>query len=111
MTTTSVSKIMIYIRNLLIYKPPSTSPAFELEEIEPQQNDEPGNIAKSAEELHTLLRLAHRVETSVQQAQDTQRTDPTPDKVKAIQKENSSLQEQTKEVAPIQLATATAKIS
>jgi spore germination protein KA len=104
MASTVLAKAVSYLGNLLVYKPPDTPTRFVLKEIEPGAEEEPSILSKSTDELENLLRLARRLEITIEQARELLRRDPSPDKIKAVQKEIKSLETQKTELAPILLA-------
>lgn len=104
MSNNALSKVISHLANLLVYKPPDTPTRFVLQEAETPKAEEPSSLSQSAEELDSLLRLARRAKTAVEQTKGILQNDPTPDKLKALQKEIKSLETQQAELAPILLA-------
>jgi spore germination protein KA len=104
MADNSFVKIVKFIKNLLIYKVPVTRHPFVLEETKPPKPESPSELLSSLNELKTAVRFAYRVEKALQQTQNILSTNPTPDKIKAIQKELQSLELQIKETSPVLLS-------
>lgn len=109
MTNSSLTRVFNTLKNVLVYKPPDTAQPFVLEETSPQQPETQAGLQDAAAELDATLRLARRVERSLDQTKTILTSDPSPDKIKAVQKEVQSLEAQTQEISPIPLSYITRK--
>lgn len=104
MSNNSITKILSFFGNLLIYEPPSNPPRFVLKEKEAAKPGEPSSLSQSADELNTLLRFARRLESTMEQAKNTIRHEPSPASIDTMQQEAEALESQKTELSPILFA-------
>ncbi|MDR3562117.1 MAG: spore germination protein [Negativicutes bacterium] len=104
MANNSVTKIFSFFRSFLIYEPPSDPPRFVLKEKESTKPGKMNSLSQSTDELNTLLRFAHRLESTMEQVKNTIRHEPSPNRIDTIQQETEVLEAQKAELSPILLA-------
>jgi len=109
LSNNSITKIFSFFKSLLIYEPLGDPPRFVLKGKESVKPDESSSLSKSADELNTLLRFARRLESTMEQAENTIRHEPSPDSIDTMQQETEVLEAQKAELSPILLAYTSAE--
>ena len=104
MTNYSLIQAFIVLKNSLVYKPSENPKPFVLDEVTRNTLQSPSALQDASDDLDATLRLARRVATALDQTKTVISSDPSPDKIKAVQKELKSLEAQTKEISPIRLS-------